>query len=256
MDEEFFQEATEPSRLSIRRGANEKFGQADLNQWILDITRVQREEKILDVGCGDGKQLLAYAQLLGSKGEAVGLDSSAQALQALGIHAGKAHVSVRVLLGEMEDILSLLSKRNYFDLISCCYSLYYSRSPAKTLQDFKKLLKAGGRLLIVSPDQNNNSEFYKFLKGFGSLPAEIQEARRSTRQVVIPECRKLFAHVSHSLFGNPVVFPTVEAVLNYWRATNTFSHEIEKDVARALKRHFKSNNSFTIVKRAIGILAY
>lgn len=256
MDEEFFQRATDLSRLSIRRGANERLGQADLNQWILGVAKVEGGEKVLDVGCGDGKQLLAYAKLLGSVGEAVGLDISAQALQAVEINAAKAHVSVRLALGAMENILSLLTERNHFDLISCCYSLYYSRFPAKTLQDFKNLLKTSGRLLIVGPDQDNNSEFYRFLHGFGPLPAEIQMTLRFMIELVIPECQKLFAHVDHSLFENPVVFPTAEDVLNYWRATDAFNREIEKELARAVEHYFKSNSSFTIVKRAIGVLAY
>lgn len=256
MNDEFFQQATDVSRLAIRRETNERFGQVDLNQWVLGLVNIQKHERVLDVACGDGKQLMAYAQYLGSTGEVVGLDISLDALEVVEKQAARLRLPIRLVAGPMEDILSLLPERGYFDVISCCYGLYYSRVPAKMLQDFKKLLKPGGRLIIVGPDRGNNSEFYLLLKNFNPLPQEVKVTSRLMRDVVVLECRNVFAHVRYSLFQNAVVFPTPESLLNYWLATNLFKPEIQDALAKAILWHFKTKDSFTTTKRAMGVLAF
>ena len=247
---------SEFSRAVIRRRVNERLGRKDLNKWILSLANVERQEKILDVACGDGKQVLAYAELLDRTGEAVGLDISSEAVRALQRQAVRLRLPVRLVAGPMEDILTLLPERGYYDLISCCYGIYYSLSPDKTLRDFKELLKLGGRLVIVGPDLGNNREFYSVLKSLKPLPRKVETTNRFVREVVIPELSRLFVQVRCSLFENQVVFRTVEDFLDYWRATDVFDPEIEDDLAKAVLKDFHAKGSFTITKRAMGVLAY
>lgn len=248
--------ASEFLRAVIRRRVNERLGRKDLNEWILALANLERRERILDVASGDGKQLIAYAERLDKTGAAVGLDISSEALQAIEKETARLRLPVRLVAGPMEDILSLLPERRYYDLVSCCYGLYYSRFPARTLHDFKELLKVGGRLIIVGPDHNNNSELYTLLKSFKPLPGKVETVNRFMREVVIPECSKLFVGLRCSLFENPVVFPTVESLLEYWHSTDVFDTEIEDDLAEALLQGFQAKGSFSITKRAIGVLAY
>lgn len=248
--------ASEFLRAVIRRRVNERLGRKDLSEWILALANLERRERILDVACGDGKQLIAYAERLDKTGAAVGLDISSEALQVLERETARFRLPVRLVAGPMEDILSLLPERRYYDLVSCCYGLYYSRFPAKTLHDFKELLKVDGRLIIVGPDHNNNSELYTLLKSFKPLPGKVETVNRFMREVVIPECSKLFVELRCSLFENPVVFPTVESLLEYWHSTDVFDPEIEDDLAEALLQDFQAKGSFTITKRAMGVLAY
>lgn len=243
-------------RAVTRRRVNERLGQKDLNEWILALVNLEGQERILDVACGDGKQLMAYAKCLDKTVTAVGLDISSEALQELEKEAARFRWPVRLVAGPMEDILSLLPERKYYDLVSCCYGLYYSHLPAKTLHDFKELLKADGRLIIVGPDHNNNSELYTLLKSFKPLPNKVETVNRFMREVAIPECSKLFVELRCSFFENPVVFPTVESLLEYWRSTDVFNPEIEDDLAEVLLQDFQAKGNFTITKRAIGVLAY
>lgn len=258
MNNEYLQRATDATTLDVRATCNEQYGQKDLNRWILGLANIQRNERILDVGCGTGKQLIAYAHTLDGTGEIVGLDVSCDALETIAQQTGLQRFNIRLVTGPMEDILDLLPQdRKYFHMISCCYSLYYSKDVVKTLRDLKQLLKDGGRLLIVGPGSKNNGEFYELLKRFTSqLPPEISYTNNLMSDVVIPECRKMFARVRSSQFTNPISYPTAEALLEYWHATNYYDNQIEARIAQALQEQFRSKLTFTITKRVMGVLAY
>ena len=53
-----FQETTDD--LLKRIDIHNRFGTRDIDAWMLDILNLQPEMKILDVGCGAGKQCFSF----------------------------------------------------------------------------------------------------------------------------------------------------------------------------------------------------
>lgn len=105
--------------------------------------------RVLDLGCGSGRDVYALAQLVGPKGEVVGVDMTAEQLAVaqkhLGFHADAfGYANVRILQGYIERLDELDLEPGSFDVIvsNCVVNL----SPDKdaVLRGVHRLLKEGG----------------------------------------------------------------------------------------------------------------
>ena len=105
--------------------------------------------RVLDLGCGSGRDAYALAQLVGARGEVVGVDMTAAQLAVAETHRG-FHAeafgfdNVRFLQGYIENLEQLDLKPGSFDVIvsNCVVNL----SPDKdaVLAGVQRLLKPGG----------------------------------------------------------------------------------------------------------------
>ena len=105
--------------------------------------------RVLDLGCGSGRDVYALAQLVGTRGEVVGVDMTDEQLaiaeQHLDFHAAAfGHRNVRFLHGYIERLDELGLEPGSFDVIvsNCVVNL----SPDKdaVLGGVQRLLKCGG----------------------------------------------------------------------------------------------------------------
>lgn len=107
--------------------------------------------RVLDLGCGSGRDVYALAQLVGERGEVVGVDMTEEQLAVATRHQdfhrqafGHARNNVRFLHGYIEQLDGLGLEANSFDVIvsNCVVNL----SPDKdaVLRGVFRLLKPGG----------------------------------------------------------------------------------------------------------------
>src|SRR5512143_3844 len=73
-----YQETT--SDLLTRIDIHQKFGSRDIDQWMLDLLKIPKGSRILDVGCGAGKQCFLFHKALQGKAEITGGDVNAELL--------------------------------------------------------------------------------------------------------------------------------------------------------------------------------
>lgn len=115
-------------------------------QATLDLLNVQPGERVLDVGCGPGFLLVDIADAVGLTGRAEGLDPSeamrAKAQERLG---GRAKISD----GSAER---LPYEDGSFDLVVYAQTLLYVADVPKALAECRRVLRPGGRLLILDTD--------------------------------------------------------------------------------------------------------
>lgn len=97
-------------------------------------------KKILDAGCGDGRNLLTFAK---AGFEMVGMDSSKEACQRAQ-RVAKRYPKTRVIQHDLRD----LNSKNEFDAIICDYVLVHLENGRDIIQNFFRALKNGGYLLI------------------------------------------------------------------------------------------------------------
>ncbi|NMB57606.1 MAG: methyltransferase domain-containing protein, partial [Chloroflexi bacterium] len=68
------------SDLLKRIDIHNKFGGRDIDKWMLDIIKLKKGDKILDVGCGAGKQCFSYFNYLEGDASITGGDISDELL--------------------------------------------------------------------------------------------------------------------------------------------------------------------------------
>jgi trans-aconitate methyltransferase len=106
---------------------------------------IHDREKILDVGCGDGKITAQLAQLV-PQGTVVGVDISSSMIAA----AKKWEQELNNLTFEVKDAASL-GFVDDFDLITSFTVMQWVLEQSKALEEFALALKEGGRLWIQMP---------------------------------------------------------------------------------------------------------
>lgn len=114
----------------------------------LDALQLRASEKVLDIGCGTG--LLAYdmAQQVGEDGEILGLDLSEDMLQ----FAHKRCADMPQARFNQGDCLSLPVAADHFDAVVCTQVLLYVDQVNDALKEFHRVLKPGGRLVVLETD--------------------------------------------------------------------------------------------------------
>jgi SAM-dependent methyltransferase len=250
---------TDSAALQRRMDAHERFARHEINDWILGIVRPRPGEMMLDLGCGTGKQLLPIAALVGETGLALGLDASAEALavaRAAAEAAGRSNV--RLVQGRMDDLARVLPPGWQGDLVVCCFSLYYAAQPERTVREIRRRLSPGGRCFVCGPARENNGEFLEFCDAV--IPRAEQTHRRDDSLAFMDDLapvllRSVFARVDLFRFENPIVFPTADDVLAYWRSYHLYSAAHEQAFKEALGRHFASHGRFVTRKVVQGALA-
>ncbi len=102
---------------------------------------------LLDVGCGTGWALGEAARRTGGKGDFWGVDMSPKMIEkAKENFAGKANFH---FLQATADAIPLGD--SLFDSIICTNSFHHYLHPEKALREMHRLLKPGGKVLILDP---------------------------------------------------------------------------------------------------------
>lgn len=105
--------------------------------------------RVLDLGCGSGRDVYAMAQLVGPRGQVVGVDMTDEQLEvALRHQAHHAHSfghdNVRFLQGYIERLDELGLEAGSFDVIVSNCVVNLSPDKAAVLRGVQRLLKPGG----------------------------------------------------------------------------------------------------------------
>lgn len=121
---------------------------AALTTWGLKHVEVKPDFIVLDVGCGGGKTISRLAKKA-SQGKVFGIDHSATMVE-YSREANKKLIEqgrVEVVEGSVEKTAF---KDEFFDLVTAVETYYFWPDLPKAFQEIRRILKAGGYLLIVS----------------------------------------------------------------------------------------------------------
>ena len=112
--------------------------------------------QVLDLGSGAGRDAYALAQLIGSKGEIIGVDMTAEQLAVARAHIdwhrerfGFQKSNVRFLEGYIEKLGELDLKPNSFDVIVSNCVINLSTDKLAVLKGAYDLLKPGGEMFFA-----------------------------------------------------------------------------------------------------------
>ena len=118
--------------------------------------RVRRTDHVLDAACGTGD--LAEAFAAAGAARVRGVDFTAEMLElarrkAARVRRGKRRAAPQYVLG---DIMALPFADASFDIVSIAFGIRNVSDPARALAEFRRVMRAGGRLIILEFSQPTN----------------------------------------------------------------------------------------------------
>ena len=244
---------SDKEKLVKRIKTHEKYSKYDINKWIFDIVKLKENESVLDVGCGTGKQLIPMTEK--TQGMIVGVDISKQSLDCIKdtLNTKNTNANVKLILSSMEELYEKIKQLPKFDIIISCFAVYYSKKPEETLLQLKDLLKDNGRLFICGPSINNNKALLDLHSKISKLP---KMHKGFFENFAIRFLKENFKKVETFKFQNPVSFPDVDSLGEYWLSYSIGDKRKIEQFKKAAENEFRNGKKFTTVKEVIGVLAF
>ena len=140
----------------------------EVTRQMLDLALIQTGQRILDIAAGAGEPAVSAAERVGPSGHVLATDISEGIVElALQVarERGLKQVETRVMDGEKLDLSDAS-----FDAVLCRLGLMYMPHPVTALSEWRRVLRAGGRVAVVvfsTPDRNS----------WGAVPASIIRRR-------------------------------------------------------------------------------
>lgn len=250
--------------LATRINIHEKYGGRDIDQWMLEILEPQKGAQILDVGCGAGKQLRAFYDNLAGECEIIGGDVSKELLEQA--QKVNSELGEPFKLGELDFNKAFAYEDNQFDLVSCCFAIYYAQDIPFTISEMHRVLKPGGRLFTTGPMPENKQIFYEVIKDATgkSIPPMPGSSRYDSE--ILDAITSLFSKIDKHIFENPLSFEEVQPFLDYTRASlsedrklwsglfqgaDEFETVMDK-IEEAAKRRYEADGGKLVMTKVVG----
>jgi len=205
------------SDLQTRIDIHGKYGGRDIDAWMLELLNLQKGAKILDVGCGSGKQCFSYHKYLQGSAEIHGGDVNMELLNQA--RETNAKMGSPIQFREVNFNAPFPYPNSGFDLVSCCFAIYYAENMPFTIGEMHRVLKPGGRLFTTGPLPANKKLFYDVIKEATGKPIPPMPGSSRFDSEILSTIRGMFASVDVHEFENPLVFESVEPFVAYTRAS-------------------------------------
>ncbi|PJF29889.1 MAG: hypothetical protein CUN52_06080 [Phototrophicales bacterium] len=217
--------------LRIRQEIHEKYTvpQNNFVEWVLSNIKWRGDEKVLDVGSGVGSYYKALRHIA-PQSHYIGIDLSAGMLAS---HPAIGHVA-------RADALRLPFPDHAFDVVMANHMVYHLSDIDAGLQEFRRVLKPKGVLLIATNSAENMPELKVLMRR-----AVVLLARAGAMQVQPPSpSSERFAlengtrHLHRYFYGvmrcdlpGKLVFPSVEPMMAYLESTRSLREpQLPEDV--------------------------
>jgi ubiquinone/menaquinone biosynthesis C-methylase UbiE len=261
-----YQETT--SDLATRINIHSKYGGRDIDKWMLELLPLKPGIKILDVGCGSGKQCFGYYDFLKGQADITGGDVSQDLLAQARAENEKRGSGMKFVDLNFNNRFPF--EGDQFDLVSCCFAIYYALDVPFTIGEMHRVLKPGGTLFTSGPMPQNKQLFYDVIREATHnkpIPPMPGSSRYSTE--FLSTIKSIFSKVEVVLFENPLTFESAEPFVAYTRASlsedrklwSTFFDNKEdfetvmKEIETVAKRRVEKEGKLVMTKVVGGFLA-
>ena len=228
--------------LNARINAH-NFSEKDIDSWILSHFSDLKNKTILDLGCGNGKQLFKFHKKIGN-GKIIGIDINEEFIRNIN---QKKKKNIIAKIGKIENFQYLIDEK--VDIIICCFAVYYSKNIDETISQMFDILKKDGKILIVGPTMGNINEL---LGIHDNVPSKINDNTNFITSKVLPLVTNYNPQIKY--FQNKVTFPTTESVFKYWKNGLLYNRKIENKIKQRIENHIKQYGNFVVTKNVISLL--
>jgi ubiquinone/menaquinone biosynthesis C-methylase UbiE len=210
-----YQETT--NDLLARIDIHSKYGSRDIDQWMLDLLQVSKGSRILDVGCGAGKQCFLFHKALQGEAEITGGDVNAELLSKARLENAKTGEAIQFI--DLDFNQRFPFGDDQFDLLTACFTIYYAADIPFTIHEMQRVLKPGGRLFTTGPMPDNKQLFYEIIHEATGKPIPPMPGSSRYGSQILQAIQEVCSSVEVHIFENPLVFEQVEPFLAYTRAS-------------------------------------
>jgi len=260
-----FQETTDD--LAKRIDIHSRYGSKDIDAWMLEVLNLQPGIKILDVGCGSGKQCFSFFHHLNGNAEITGTDVSESLLEDAREKNKAIDNAVDFRHLDFNEEFDLPS--NHFDLVSACFAIYYAQDIPFTLREMHRVLKPYGRLFTTGPMPTNKQIFYDIIREATSKPIPPMPGSSRYASEIYGAMQTLFSKTEQPNFENPLTFNSVEPFMVYTRAsmsedrrlwnslfeTHDEFETVMNQIEKVAQKRFEADGTLVMTKVVGGFIA-
>jgi len=253
--------------LLTRIDVHEKYGARNIDQWTVEVLKPQAGTRILDVGCGAGKQCFLYSDFTNRKAEITGGDFSKELLDMARAKNTERGDQIKFMFLDFNKRFEFAE--DTFDLVSSAFAIYYASNLDFTFGEAHRVIKPGGRLFVTGPLPENKQMFYEIIKEATNKPIPPMPGSSRFKGEIYKTIEGKFAKTELLTFDNPITFPAVQPFMDYTRAslsedrklwTSMFNgHEeyeaLIGEIEKVATRRFKRDGKLVMTKVVGGILA-
>jgi demethylmenaquinone methyltransferase/2-methoxy-6-polyprenyl-1,4-benzoquinol methylase len=136
--------------------------------------------KVIDVACGTGAVTIPILEVVGETGSVLGVDPSESMLS-----KAKKNIQADFKIGRAE---TLPAKDDQFDFLSMGYALRHVEDLVVVFEEYKRVLKPGGKLLIleVSRPKSSIGLFFTklYLRDFVPFISRVTSGSKDAREMM------------------------------------------------------------------------
>jgi ubiquinone/menaquinone biosynthesis C-methylase UbiE len=260
-----YQETT--NDLLARIDIHKKYGSRDIDEWMLHVLMPQKGSKILDVGCGAGKQCFLFYKALEGEADITGGDVNQELLEKA--RQENAIIGNRIKFIDLNFNQRFPSNDDEFDLATSCFAIYYSEDIPFTISEMHRVLKPGSRIFTTGPMPENKKLFYNIIFEATHKPIPPMPGSSRYSSLIYNTIQSLFASVEVHIFENPLTFEEVDPFLAYTRASLSEDRRLWKNlfedaggfewvmtaIQKVAERHLAQDGKLVMTKVVGGFLA-
>lgn len=204
--------------LQTRIDIHTRYGQKNIDEWMLEVLPLEKGMRILDIGCGSGKQCFLFYDHLNGNCEVFGGDVSEELLMQGQLAAAEKEANIS--FQELNFNEEFPFDENEFDLVTCCFAIYYAEEMPFTIKEIHRVLKPGGTFFTTGPLPANKQMFYDIItEATGKVIPPMPGSSRFDSEI-LTTVKETFAHTNLLTFENPLVFAeSPQPFLDYTRAS-------------------------------------
>jgi ubiquinone/menaquinone biosynthesis C-methylase UbiE len=211
-----YQETT--TDLAKRIDIHNQYGGHNIDEWMLKLLNLRPGMKILDVACGSGKQVFSFYQQLNGQVEITGGDVSKDLLAQARQSSKESQIKASFVDLDFNQRFDFPDDQ--FDLLSCCFAVYYAVDMPFTIREMHRVLKPAGQLFTSGPMPQNKQIFYDVIReATNNQPIPPMPGSSRYNSEILNTMQSIFSKVEVHLFENPLTFNSAEPFLQYTRAS-------------------------------------
>ena len=222
-----------------KRWAKNEVGPFGVTKKLLELSKIKKNDRVLDLACGTGLVTKKLIRKVGSKGEIFAIDSSESAIKIAKKWIGNSK-NLHFVKADAENV----QFKTKFDAITCQYALFFFPDEQKVLKNMKRFLKKNGTITLVVHGKYNVPYFdcilesvKKFIPNY--LPEYPEMDRFGTRETFVDAVKKSgFCKIIVKKF---VYQYSPGAFSDYWNNYKRHLPKPLKDKFDSLSKFQKSN---------------